>query len=84
MEPSALRRDMVAYNRGALQWFEHHLRAAAQRGEIARDTDAAATAVIMLGAMRGVMLQYLADDRIRLHDVRDRMLAIVQRALTLS
>src|SRR5262249_3690137 len=51
MEPSVLRRDMVAYNRGALQWFEHHLRAAVQRGEIARDTDAASTAVIMLGAM---------------------------------
>jgi len=81
MEPSGLRRDMVAYNRSALQWFEHHLQVAVQRGEIARDTDAAATAVILLGAMRGVMLQVLADDRIALHDVRDRLLEIVQHAL---
>jgi AcrR family transcriptional regulator len=81
MEPSLLRRDMVAYNRAALKWFEHHLNEAVRRGETTRDIDAAATAVIILGAMRGVMLQYLADDRIPLHEVRDRMLAIVQRAL---
>ena len=39
------------------------------------------TAVILLGAMRGAMLQWLLDDRIKLLAVRDRLLQITAQVL---
>ena len=39
------------------------------------------TAVVLLGAMRGAMLQWLVDERIPLLAVRDRLLAIVEQVL---
>jgi AcrR family transcriptional regulator len=82
MEPACeLRGEVAAYNRGALAWFEQHIRIGIAQGEIAADTDPAVTAVILLGAMRGVMLQWLVDDRIKLNVVRDRLLAIAAQVL---
>ena len=78
---SALRREIVDYNRKALAWFERHIAIGIERGEIARGTDPAVTAVILLGAMRGAMLQWLVDDRIKLLAVRDRLLGIVEQVL---
>lgn len=76
-----LQREVAAYNRSALAWFEHHIRSGIERGEIHPRNDPAVTAVILLGAMRGVMLQWLVDDRIRLAAVRDRLLQIVTQVL---
>ena len=82
MDPgSELQAEVAAYNRSARAWFEQHIRTGIERGEIAPGTDPAATAVVLLGAMRGVMLQWLVDDRIRLRVVRDRLLHITQRVL---
>ncbi|HEY6355319.1 MAG TPA: TetR/AcrR family transcriptional regulator [Burkholderiaceae bacterium] len=83
MEPSssALRREIVDYNRKALAWFERHIANGVQRGEIAPGNDPAVTAVILLSAMRGAMLQWLLDDRIKLLAVRDRLLQIVDQVL---
>jgi AcrR family transcriptional regulator len=78
---SALRREVADYNRKALAWFERHIAIGIERGEIAPGTDAAVTAVILLGAMRGAMLQWLVDDRIKLLAVRDRLLQIVEQVL---
>lgn len=77
----ALRKEIVGYNRKALAWFERHIAIGIERGEIASGTDPAVTAVILLGAMRGAMLQWLVDDRIKLLAVRDRLLQIVEQAL---
>jgi AcrR family transcriptional regulator len=76
-----LRAEVARYNRSAMAWFEQHIRTGIAQGEIAADTDPALTAVILLGAMRGVMLQWLVDDRIRLAAVRDRLLQIVEQVL---
>lgn len=82
MEPaSELRGEVAAYNRDALAWFEQHIRIGIEQGEIAADTDPAVSAVILLGAMRGVMLQWLVDDRIKLVAVRDRLLQIAEQVL---
>lgn len=82
MEPGTdLRAEVAAYNRSALAWFEQHIRSGIERGEIAPDNDPAITAVILLGAMRGVMLQWLVDDRIKLAAVRDRLLQIAEQVL---
>ena len=76
-----LRAEVVAYNRSALAWFEQHIRSGIERGQIAADNDPAITAVILLGAMRGVLQQWLVDDRIPLTTVRDRLLVIAERVL---
>ena len=88
MEPHAsngadtgLRAEVAGYNRSALAWFEQHIRTGIVQGDIAADTDPATTAVILLGAMRGVMLQWLVDEHIKLPAVRDRLLLIVEAAL---
>lgn len=81
MASSVLRADIAEYNRGALAYFENHIRYGVERGEIAADTDPATTAVVLLGAMRGAMMQWLVDERIGLAKVRDRLLEITDAVL---
>jgi hypothetical protein len=81
MEGATLKAHMASYNRAALAFFETQIRIGVENGEIRADTDPATTAVLLLGALRGVMLQWLLDRRVDLLDVRDRLLAIVDRAL---
>ena len=78
---AGLRANVVAYNRSALAWFEQHIRSGIAQGEIAAGTDPALTAVILLGAMRGVMQQWLVDEQIKLPAVRDRLQQIVAQVL---
>lgn len=81
MASSALRADIAEYNRAAIDYFENHIRYGIAHGEIAPGSDPATTAVILLGAMRGAMMQWLVDERISLPKVRDRLLSIVERVL---
>ncbi len=82
MEPGIdLRQEVAGYNRSALAWFEQHIRTGIDAGEIAAENDPAITAVILLGAMRGVMLQWLVDDSIKLPAVRDRLLQVAEQVL---
>ncbi len=76
-----LRPVVAAYNRTALAWFEQHIATGIARGEIAPHNDPGITAVILLGAMRGVMLQWLVDPKLPLLAVRDRLLQVVQQVL---
>ena len=78
---SGLRQEVAAYNRSALAWFEQHIRAGIERGEINAGTDPASAAVVVLGAMRGVMLQCWVDEQITLTAARDCLLQIVELAL---
>ena len=79
-----LRPVVAAYNRSALAWFEQHIATGIAQGEIAPDNDPAVTAVILLGAMRGVMLQWLVDPKLPVNAVRDRLLVLVQRVLQVA
>lgn len=81
MASPVLRADIAEYNRSALAYFENHIRYGIQHGEIAPATDPATTAVILLGAMRGAMMQWLIDERISLQKVRDRLLEVTDRVL---
>lgn len=76
-----LRPVVAAYNRNALAWFEQHIATGIAQGEIAPANDPAITAVILLGAMRGVMLQWLVDPKLPLPAVRDRLLQVVAQVL---
>ena len=81
MDDGELRADMAAYNRQALVFFETQIGAGIASGEIAADVDPAAMAVLLLGALRGVMLQWLLDPSIALPQVRDSVLRMVDRTL---
>ena len=81
MENAELKSDMAAYNRTALAFFETHIRIGIDQREIGAATDVQATAVLLLGALRGIMLQWLLDDQIDLSRVRDRLLAMVEQTL---
>lgn len=81
MEGAELKSDMAAYNRLALAFFEQHLKSGVAQGEIAADIEPASMAVLLLGSLRGVMLQWLLDDAIDLGAVRDRLLAMVDLTL---
>lgn len=76
-----LRPVVAAYNRSALAWFEQHIATGIAQGEIAPHNDPGITAVILLGAMRGVMLQWLVDPAVPITRVRDRLLQVVQQVL---
>jgi len=76
-----LRPVVAVYNRSALAWFEQHIATGIAQGEIHPDNDPAITAVILLGAMRGVMQQWLVDPRLPVNAVRDRLLQLVQQVL---
>ncbi len=84
MEGAELKSDMAAYNRLALAFFEKHLRSGIAQGEIRDDIEPAGTAVLLLGSLRGVMLQWLLDDAIDLGVVRDRLLAMLDVTLARS
>ena len=77
-----MREDFAAYNRSALSFFEHHIRAGIRNGEIPSEVDPAAMALLILGALRGTMLQWFLDDRIDLARIRDQMLKIIDNTLT--
>lgn len=81
MEGTGLKQDMAAYNGAALRFFETHIRAGMRSGEIRAGADPEADAVLILGALRGVMMQWLLDDGIGLARLRDRLLATVDAAL---
>ena len=72
---------VAAYNRSALAWFGQPIAIGIARGEIAPHNDPATTTVILQGAMRGVMLQWLVDPRLPLAAVRDRLLQLAAQAL---
>ncbi|WP_162520798.1 TetR/AcrR family transcriptional regulator [Pseudaquabacterium pictum] len=76
-----LRPVVAAYNRSALAWFEQHIATGIARGEIAPHNDPGITAVILLGAMRGVMQQWLVDPKLPLVAVRDRLLQVAGQLL---
>lgn len=78
---SDLRPAVAAYNRSALAWFAQHIATGIARGEISPANDPAITAVILLGAMRGVMQQWLVDPKLALPAVRDRLLRVVAQVL---
>jgi AcrR family transcriptional regulator len=68
-------------NAGMTERFAGHLRAAQANGEIRADLDPTAEAVAIIGAMRGVMGQWLIDpDRTDIDAVRDNFIAGLRRS----
>ncbi len=79
LDGSGLRPIMASYNRSVLRFFERNVRAAIERGEVDPAADPKALAVVLMGAMRGALLQWMSDDGLPVRKVRDELLRIVGR-----
>jgi hypothetical protein len=62
-----------------LSYIEKHVRAAIRQGEVRGDEDPETAAGLVVGVLRGVMLQRLVDEDVDLDAVRNRMLLAVDR-----
>lgn len=70
-------------NQDSVADFARSLRAGVERGEIRADLDPEAEAVVVLGALRGVMTQWLMDrDTLTLDRARDALIAGLRRNWT--
>lgn len=81
LKNSALAESMRAYNHAALTFIEGQIREGIKRKEIDADADPRASAVIIMGAMRGVMLQWLNDRSIDIAAVRKQTVVSIERML---
>ena len=68
---------MCDHNRRARQIFVNNIRHGVESGEIRPDVDPESTAAILVGAMRGVMLQWFNDPDLDLTAVKNRFLDIM-------
>lgn len=81
---SALAESMREYNRSALSFVESQIREGVQRKEIHPEADPRASAVIIIGALRGTMLQWLNDPDIDIVAVRNRLVLSIETMLKAS
>jgi AcrR family transcriptional regulator len=77
--------SLVDYNREVRAYLEEQIRAGIAAGNIRADVSPVAGAFVILGALRGVMLQKLLESGdIELVEVRDQLLTMLQRSLGAS
>ncbi|WP_128642793.1 TetR/AcrR family transcriptional regulator [Rhodococcus opacus] len=81
MPDADVREQMQEFNAITIESIEHHIRLGMEVGEIPSDQDAHALAVIMVGLVRGVMVQWLVDDSIPLDQIGDTIETSVARML---
>lgn len=84
LQGAEIQQDMAAHARATEKFFEHHLRVALRKGEVRPDVDPKTDAVLLMGTLRGVMLQELLKESPSLHKVRDRILAVIDHAWALK
>lgn len=74
---------LSAYNAEVLSYLERHIEAGKLAGNIRADVSASSYAALIMGSLRGVMLQKLLQhSNIDLHNVRDDLIDMVTRAMT--
>ena len=75
--------DILAnYNQVVLSFLEHHVQAGIDQGELRPELSAQACAAIIMGALRGVMLQKLVKhSRVELKAVSDQLIDLLERSL---
>lgn len=75
-------RDLVVdYNRRHIDYLKKHLAIAQEQGQAASDIDGDSLAVIIMGTLRGVVLQSLSDRKIDLQKAKHQLLEIVLNLL---
>lgn len=72
-----LRDLVVQYNRKHIDYLKKHLAIAREQDQVSVDIDGESLAVIIMGTLRGVVLQSLSDQDIDLQKAKHRLLEIV-------
>ena len=82
IEDSGMGDQIAEYNARVVQHVEDHIRAGIATGEIRRDVQPKAVAALIMGALRGVMLQKLnRDSTLDLKTVSRQMIDLLVRSL---
>ncbi|GAB1269641.1 TetR/AcrR family transcriptional regulator [Aurantivibrio infirmus] len=77
-----LRAPLAEVNAAGIKGIAYHIRCGIDQGEIRKDIDAKAQALIIISSLRGIMAQWLVDNqRISLAAVQKEFLASVIRSL---
>src|SRR5690606_38846123 len=75
-------RDLVVdYNRRHIDYLKKHLAIAQEQGQVSSDIEGESLAVIIMGTLRGVVLQSLSDQDIDLQKAKSKFLEIVLNLL---
>lgn len=77
----SLLEDMRGFTATSRKYFANQIRRGMERGEIRRDIDPDAQAVIILGLLRGVASQALLDDKVQKTKMRAEIVATIRRML---
>lgn len=73
--------DMRSFTATSRKYFAHQIRAGIERGEMRKDLDPEAQAVMILGMLRGVAAQALLDDKVQKNKLRAEIVATIRRML---
>lgn len=73
---------LARYNEHVVGFLEHQVRAGMASGEIRSDINPGAAAALIMGALRGVMLQKLTrHSKLNVREVRDQLLDLITASL---
>lgn len=80
-----LLKEVQPSNARTLQFFEHEIRIAIDKGEIDRTVDPSALAVVLVSTLRGAVSQYLIDsDTVNLDTVVDTLISMLRKGVAPS
>ena len=77
----SLLEDMRAFTATSRKFFANQIRQGIERGEMRKDLDPDAQAVMILGMLRGVAAQALLDDKVQKQKLRGEIVATIRRML---
>ncbi|WPN44804.1 MULTISPECIES: TetR/AcrR family transcriptional regulator [unclassified Pseudomonas] len=84
-QDSDIAQILAEYNRSVQQHLAHYISEGIASGEIRAQVDPMAGAMLILGALRGTMLQFLLDPSdIPLKQLHDQLLAFVEHAMAVG
>lgn len=85
IDDSGMGDEIAEYNARVVRYVEHHVRAGIAAGEIRRDVQPNVVAALIMGALRGVMLQKLnRDSKLDLKKVSRQMIDLLVRSLAVA
>ncbi|WOB05995.1 TetR/AcrR family transcriptional regulator [Piscinibacter gummiphilus] len=77
----SLLEDMRAFTATSRKFYANQIRLGIERGEMRKDLDPEAQAVMILGMLRGVAAQALLDDKVQKSKLRSEIVATIRRML---
>lgn len=76
-----IREEVANYNRMSERFLRKHLRIGVEAGEVRPDIKPAAQGVVIMGALRGTISQWIIDSTIDLAGLREELCDLLRRGL---